>query len=221
MTHNIFSLGMMAAASVLVLSACATTEPVAPETETSEVVAPEELSAFALAMGTVDRLEANGNTQTAIDRLTQLLGDDALSDEERAMVLSRRGQLRSGPNGYDLWGAISDYEQVMDEYPGSTQAVIVRPMLDTARGEATSLNGLIAQPETSRTQRFQAYFRLGQHDEALDLMLSSNLQPAEEYLTAMYQIGYLCEGEDQTGPSYNAIAADGSRLELRFCDFGK
>lgn len=221
MSRNFLTLSLCAAASALVFAACATTAPETDSASTGEIVAPEELSKFALAMETVDQLEANGNTQTAIDRLTQLLGDDTLKDSERAIILSRRGQLRSGPNGYDLWGAIGDYRQVLDDYPATPEAIIVQPMLDVANGEATSLNSLLELPETSRTQRFQALFRLGQHDDALDLMLSSGLQPKNDYLIAMYQIGYLCAGEDQTGPAYSAIEPDGTRRELRFCDFGK
>ena len=96
-----------------------------------------------------------------------------------------------------------------------------RQKLDIANGEATSLLGVLERPETPRNARFGSHFRLGQHNEALDLMLSSNLKPDNDQLIAMYQIGYLCSGDDQTGPAYDAVEPDGTARELRFCDFGK
>jgi len=209
--------------SALVLSACATA-PVAdpvPDTVAEEIVAPVELSPYDLALQTVDDLVASGNTQTAIDRLTQLLRSPDITDDQRAAALSRRGELRYSDDGYDVWGAIADLQNVTEAYPDSPSAAEATAMLGIARGEATSLNSLLEQPETSRTQRFQSLLRLGQHDDALDLMLSSNLQPKNDELIAMFQIGYLCVGEDQTGPIYNAVEANGEPLELRFCDFGK
>ena len=216
---------LTATASALVFAACATTTPTVEtpveQPEVAEVEVPPALTPVELAMTTVDELVAAGNTQTAIDRLTQLLGDASLTPDESASILLRRGDLRNSAEGYDLMGAISDYGQLLDKYPASSAATEVRSLLDTANGEATSLNFLLAQPETPRGQKFKTHFRLGQHNEALDLMLSSGLKPDNEHLIAMYQIGYLCSGEDQTGPAYQAVEPDGTPRELRFCDFGK
>lgn len=216
---------LSATASALILAACATSAPdvVSPvETPASvEPIVPVAPSRIELAMGTVDTLVADGNTQTAIDRLTQLLGDETLAPDDTASVLLKRADLRASGQGYDLMGAISDYTQVLDNYSTSSAAGSARQKLDVANGEATSLNFLLAQPETSRSQRFESHFRLGQHNEALDLMLSSGLIPDNDDLIAMYQIGYLCSGETQTGPVYNALEPDGTPRELRFCDFGK
>lgn len=225
MNRKLFSASLSAALGALTLAACATTvsEPaITPiEPETTEVVAPDEASAVELAMGTVDELVAAGNTQTAIDRLTQLLGKADLTDAERAAVLNRRGTLRASASGFDLMGGIGDLGQVAGLVPGTDLATEASAALDIANGEATSLNFLLQQPETPRTQKFETLFRLGEHNDALDLMLSSGLKPDNEYLIAMYQIGYLCAGEDQTGPAYNAVEPDGTTRELRFCDFGK
>lgn len=224
---------LTATASALVLVACATTEvpapaevptPVTPATPASVAIPPipdVPTSAIGLAMGTVDTLVEAGNTQTAIDRLTQVLGTPDLSDDDKAAIHSRRGELRASPQGYDLMGAILDYAQLVDTYPTSPAAADARARLDIANGRATSLNTLLERPETPRLQRFESHFQLGQHEEALDLMLSSGLKPRNEYLIAMYQIGYLCSGDEQTGPSYNAVEPDGTPRELRFCDFGK
>lgn len=214
-----FALGF----SCLALVACETAPTVEPVVEpvVEEIVAPAEVSDFDRANQTVDDLVASGNTQTAVNRLSQLLRNDAITDDQRAATLLRRGQLRYSDDGYDVWGAIEDFESVSATYPNSASAAEAQKVLDIARSEATSLNGLLERPQTSRTQRFQSLLRLGQHDDALDLMLSSNLQPKNEELIAMFQIGYLCVGDDQTGPIYNAVEANGQPLELRFCDFGK
>lgn len=218
-------------ASALVLAACATTtEPVeapvepaveAAEAVVEEVIVPPSLSRVELAMGTVDELVAAGNTQTALDRLTQLLGDASLTEEERGEVLMRRGFLRSSEQGYDLWGGIEDLGKVAEDFAGTELGNNAQPVLATARGRATSLNAVLERPESTRTQRFDAFMALGQHDDALELMLSSGLQPNNDQLVAFYQIGHLCIGEDQTGPVYNATEPDGTERELRFCDFGK
>ncbi|MEO9970684.1 MAG: hypothetical protein ABJG15_12860 [Hyphomonadaceae bacterium] len=210
--------------SCLALVACETTpvaEPVVEAVAVEEVVAPVELSDYDRALQTANDLVASGNTQTAIDRLTQLLGTSGITDDQRAEALSMRGDLRYSDDGYDVWGAIADFEMVIDAYPDSPVTPETTAMLGIARGEATSLSSLLRQPETSRTQRFQSLLRLGRHDDALDLMLSSNLQPKNEELIAMFQIGYLCVGDEQTGPIYTAEEANGDPLELRFCDFGK
>ncbi len=212
------------AASALIFAACETVpvaEPVAEPVAAEVVVAPVELSEFERAMQTVDELVAAGNTQTAIDRTTQLLRSSEITDDERASALLTRGELQYSDDGYNVWGAIEDFMKVSDVYPDTQAAAEATAMLGIARAEATSLSALLSQPETSRTQKFQSLLRLGQHDEALDLMLSSNLKPKNEELIAMFQIGYLCVGDDQTGPVYNAVEANGAPLELRFCDFGK
>jgi hypothetical protein len=216
---------LAATASFLVLVACETTTvvpvPTPVEEPAQEVTVPVTSSPVDLAMDTVDSLVDAGNTQTAIDRLTQLLGDASLSDNDKASVIARRAELRASPLGYDLMVAIFDYGQLVDLYPESPAAIDAPSKLEIANGEATSLNFLLAQPETPRGQKFESYFRLGQHEEALDLMLSSGLKPNNKHLIAMYQIGYLCTGEDQTGPAYSAVEPDGTPRELRFCDFGK
>ena len=210
-------LSLAAAASALVLAACASA-PASVDTSTSTVVA---LSPYDLAMQTVEELVTAGNTQTAIDRLTQLTGDPSLSREEMAEVLYRRGELRLGENGYDTMGAIEDFEEVLADFADTEWNTPAASMLDTARGKATSLNALLSQPETTRMQKFNILMELGRHDDAIDMMLANDLTPDNPTLLAMYQIGYLCEGDDLTGRAYDVTEPDGTYHELRFCDFGK
>ena len=95
------------------------------------------------------------------------------------------------------------------------------PMLDSARGKVTTLETQLAQPDTSKMQKFNFLMELGMHQDAIDLMIANDLLPSNEALIAMYDIGYLCEGDELTGRTYEAVELDGTTRELRFCDFGK
>lgn len=213
---------MVVSICLIGLSACAntasTTRSAEPAPPSATVVEPGPVE---LAMTTVAELVAGGNTQTAIDRLTQLLGDASLSEEDRARVHYERGLLRRSESGFDVMGAVADFGTVIDAYPVSESAVDARSELDAAKKEARAITDTLNRPETSRTARFESLFRLGQHNEALDLMLSHALKPDNQHLIAMYQIGYLCTDDGQTGPSYAAVEPDGTERNLRFCDFGK
>ena len=222
----------LAGAALAILGACAS----APTENAGDVVAEEtttssdagsaqtilvEKSDFELAMETVDTLVAAKNEQAAIDRLTQLLGRVDLTDEEKQMALLTRGEIRLSERGYDTWSAIKDFEEIVAEFGDDALDGAAMKQLQTARGKADSLNFLIQQPDISRVEKFQAMFQLGDHQEAVDLMLATNLNPGNDYLIAMNQIGWLCEGEGFTGPTYPVTELDGSNRNLQFCDFGK
>lgn len=214
---------LLAAASVLMLAACASAPeaskvPGGTDAEASST-APD--SAFELAMQTVEGLVDAGNTQAAVDRLTQLLGSPTLSKEEYAETLFRRGELRFGPSGYDAIGAVEDFEEIVDSYGDTEWYTAAVPMLDSARGKVTTLETQLSQPETSKMQKFNFLMELGMHQDAMDLMIANDLVPSNEALIAMYDIGYLCEGDELTGRAYEAVEMDGTTRELRFCDFGK
>ena len=225
---------LLAGCTFSLLGACAT----APAEPTDEVVVAEDVApqtgdagsvetvivektSFDLAMDSVDVLVAGGNEQAAIDRLMQLLGQPDLTDQEKQVTLLKLGTIRMSERGYDTWQAIANFEEIIDTYGADALDGVAQEKLDQARGKATSLNFLINQPETSRLQQFQAMFELGDHQDAVDLMLDSNLTPSNDYLIAMYQIGWLCEGEGFTGPIYPATEPDGTGRSLQFCDFGK
>jgi len=180
-----------------------------------------EKSGFDLAMDSVDVLVAAGNEQTAIDRLMQLIGEPDLTDQEKQVALLKLGTIRMSPRGYDVWQAITNFEEITSTYGEDALDGAAQAKLEEARGKATSLNFLINQPETTRLQKFEAMFALGDHQEAVDLMLENSLTPGNDYLIAMYQIGWLCEGEGFTGPIYSATEPDGTNRSLQFCDFGK
>ncbi|MEM8617442.1 MAG: hypothetical protein AAGF20_10965 [Pseudomonadota bacterium] len=221
------NLKIAALAGTLFMAACATTDkaPVPPVPSAEDMVPPPPMPAalpdpYDLAMKTVDDLLAAGNEQTAIDRVVQLLGNPKISDQNKAEALMRLGDMRNGP-GNDLFGAIDAWSELIDLYPDSGLIDEAMEKRDTARGEATSLTFLVENGRLSPTEEFEARFRMGQHQDAADLMLARNLTPKNSYLIDMYQIGYLCDDPDLTGPSYRATDTDGTERVLRFCEFGK
>lgn len=206
----------IASTSLVFLVACASgasgpvpavAVPTPPLTDTGDV------DTFALAMESVDTLVEAGNEQAAIDRLTQLLGRPDLSISDKAIALERRAELRFGV-GNDVEGALSDFDELKallgEDVPGAAEAKL----------ESEALLEALNQPGLAPGDEFEILFRLGQHQEASDLMLSRNLTPDAAYLIDMYQIGYLCDDATLTGPSYEVVD-EGAPLTLRFCDFGK
>ena len=207
------------AASALALAAACTTS-----TEPADTVGASTVAAvpdtFALAMSTVDSLVAAGNEQIAIDRLTQLLGDPSLTDDEAASALLRRAELRLG-DGNNVEGAIEDLEEIDARYPGTPQAEEANSMFTTAVMEFDFLTDQLLTGSLAPTEEFEVLFRLGRHQDAADLMLSRSLTPDNAYLLDMYQVGYLCDDAELTGPSYDLTSPDGSVRTVRFCEFGK
>lgn len=212
---------LLGAAASALAAACTTAPAPAPDENSVEISVIEEVSSYDRALATAEDLVTAGNVPTAIDRLTQELGNPDLTDAQRASLYFERGQLRVSDGGFDVYGGVSDFEQVVDTFPDSSVAADAGTLLGIARGEATSLNFILEQPESSRTQRFEALFRLGEHQEAIDLMLSSGLMPDNRHLVAMLQTGYLCDADGLAGPAYGVTEPDGTRRQLRFCDFGK
>ncbi len=209
---------IFAISTFALLAACATEAPApAPEATVASSAVP---SAYKLAMDTVDQLVAAGNEQMAIDRLTQLLGNPDLTSDEMAKTLLSRAELRYG-DGNDVWGALEDFDELIETYPESAEAIEAGPIRDIARGEATTLNSQVEFGGLAPTEEFEYRFRLGEHQEAADLMLDRNLQPENAYLVDLYQMGYLCDDPNLTGPSYDLTEPDGTMRLVRFCEFGK
>lgn len=209
------------AISVLVFAAaCASTDVDAPPVEVDAPPVVAEPSTFELAMGTVDELVAAGNEQAAILRLQQLIGKQKATDEEKAAALYRMAELRLG-DGNQVWGAIDALDELIETYPEFENYDAAIELRDYARGEATSLNGKLEMGGLSPMDEFRTRFRLGEHQEAADLMLTNALTPDNDVILDMFQIGYLCEDAELTGPSYKLIEPDGTDRVVRFCDFGK
>lgn len=210
---------LLAAISAVALAACTSAPAENAATGNAEIA--DNVSNFDLAMTTVGSLVEDGNTQVAIDRLTQLLGDPSLTDEQLGEALLRRGELRYSEDGYDIMGAISDYEEIINTLPQTEAYPTAGVLLNQALEKASSLEAQLNLPETTRQEKFDILMQLGKHQEAIDLMIANDLTPGNETLIAMYQIGYLCEGDELTGRTYEAVEDDGTEHALRFCDFGK
>lgn len=215
----------LAVSALAIVSACASTGDIdVPPAEVDLPPPAAEMpvmpSAYDLAMTSVDDLVEAGNEQAAIMRLQQLVGMQDASDEEKASALMKMAKLQ-GYGGNDVYGAIDALSELIETYPESTLVSEAEEMRDTLRGKATSLNFAANNAELSPTERFNAMFELGEHTEAADMMLARNLMPDNAILLDMYQIGYLCEDETLTGPSYALTDTDGAARTLHFCEFGK
>ncbi|GGB57726.1 MULTISPECIES: hypothetical protein [Henriciella] len=206
------------ASLVLLASACAssTDAPVEPV----ETAASAEPTEFELAMGTVNSLVEAGNEQIAIDRLTQLLGDPGMNDEQMAKALYARAKLRHG-GGNDLTGSIADLKEIASDYATSSIADDAAALQLEAEAEFAMLNDMLTSGEPTAMERFEILFRLGQHQEAADLMLAGALEPENAYILDMYQIGYLCDGDELAGPVFELVEPDGTRRSVQFCELGK
>ena len=213
---------VLAASTIMLAAACASSTVDAPPViaDAPPVADTTQPSAYDLAMGTVDDLLAAGNEQTAILRLQQLVGMQNATDDERASALFRMAQLQLG-DGNQVWGGLSALDELIDTYPDHESIPDAIDMRDTARGEATSLNFVLEQGELSPMETFRARFRLGEFQEAADIMLANALTPDNAHLLDMYQIGYLCDDIELTGPQYKLTEPDGTDRTVRFCDFGK
>ena len=212
----------LVAVSALALVACASTDNAEkPVDKSSAVETSKPVSAFDLAMSTSADLVVANNTQAAIGRLTQLIGEPTLTPDERAEVLFELGRLSMSEAGYDSEGAVRYFEEIVDDYADSDWATTAQTELDVARGKVTSLVGVVENVDSTRQQKFDALMQLGRHQDAMDIMQSANLTPDNGTLLAMYQIGYLCEGSDLTGRAYDVTDIDGTARSLRFCDLGK
>lgn len=214
-------LSVSAVAALLVLGACATESGPSVRETGENASAATEMAGFELAMKTVADLRASGNSQAAIQRLLQLAGDTTLTESERAEALFQLGELSIGPGGYDAIGAVGFFEEIVRDY-GATdwrEAAVVK--LDQARDVVNALSTTVDDPSATRTDKFNALMSLGRHQDAIDLMVASDLSPGNDALLAMFQIGYLCEDSNLTGRSYDVSDRDGTVRKLRFCDFGK
>ncbi len=208
---------------VLALVACAKhkIDPPVPEADTLTAEENTLTGAFDLAMDTVEALVMADNAQAAIMRLQQLIANPLIREAERADALYRMAELKQGA-GNDLSGAIAALEELLATYPNHKVAVHAMRLLNTANAEA---NGLLLLLETygysSPTEHFETLFRLGRYQDALDIMLARHLKPDNDYILDFYQMGYLCDHDALTGPSYDLIEPDGTERLLYFCDFGK
>ncbi len=214
---------IIAVSSLVLMAACATStdasrQPVSADVPpASQSVTPDP---FDLAMHTVEELVAAGNEQIAIDRLTQLLGHPDLSDEDAAATLLKRAELRYG-DGHDLRGAVRDLDELVAKYMDGEPSGLVGDFAFSAKAEEQRLIAALETGDLSPTETFETLFRLGDHQEAVDLIFSRNLKPDNAYIVDLFQVGYLCEDSDLTGPSFDMTEPDGTERTVRFCEFGK
>lgn len=176
-----------------------------------------EMTSYERALDTVAKLKAAGNEQIAIDRLTQLLSDPDLTEEQTAEALLKRAELRAG-QGNDLDGAMKDAREILTAHPTSSSAGEAETLLEQASAEHDRLTASLSGDALSTQERFETLFRLGRHQDAGSLMFAGDFTPGNQYLLDMYQVGYLCEGNALAGPSYTLVEPDGTERNVQFCD---
>ncbi len=209
---------LFAVASAFVLSACASAPASSGSSEGAETQAP---SPYALGIKTADELVAAGNTPTAIQRLMQLVGDTSITPLERGDTLFKLGKLSASPTGYDAEGAVEYFNEVLAGYPDTPAAKQAAAALPDAEAAVAAHLATLQSVNSTNSQKFLALFKLGRHQEAIDVMVANDIVPSNEELLAMFQIGYLCDDSNLTGRAYSVTDRDGTVRNLRFCDFGK
>jgi hypothetical protein len=201
----------------IMLGACASSDSSSEDATLTETA---ESTRYSLAIGTVNALERAGNEHVAIDRLTQLLGDPGMSDMEMAEALYRRAELRLG-DGNDVDGAVTDLQEILTDYGHTPSASDASSLLSEANLERDMLTGMLDGDDISPMERFEILFRLGRHQDAADIMLAGALKPDMKYIRDMYQIGYLCDGDELAGPVYLVDDGADDERRLQFCDLYK
>ena len=209
---------LFAVASAFVLSACASAPDSSSTSDGAETQAP---SSYALGIKTADELVAAGNTPTAIQRLMQLVGDTSITPVERGETLFKLGTLSASPTGYDAEGAVEYFNEVLAGYPNTSAAKQAQAALPGAEAAVAAHLATLGSVNSTNSQKFLALFKLGRHQEAIDVMVANDIVPSNEELLAMFQIGYLCDDSNLTGRAYSVTDRDGTVRNLRFCDFGK
>lgn len=212
---------LFAAASAVILAACSSTPETTTTSTSNKTTSQTEVSPFNLAFKTADELVAAGNTPTAIQRLMQLAGDTTLTPNEKAATLYRLGDLSISPTGYDAVGAEEYFTEVLYDYPASPSSPEASKRLPEATALVAALQEIVNDVSATKSEKFNALMLLGEHQDAIDIMVANDLTPGNEELLAMYQIGYLCEDSNLTGRAYPITDRDGSERSVRFCDFGK
>ncbi len=212
---------LLAVASALVLGACASSTDTARTTTTGASETPASMTPFNLAMQTADELVTAGNTPTAIQRLMQLVGDTSLSPQELGDTLHRLGTLSVSPTGYDAEGGVEYFKEVLADYATTDAAKKSAAALPDAEAKVAGYLATLESVDSTQSDEFFALFNLGRHQEAIDVMTANDIEPGNEELLAMYQIGYLCDESNLTGRAYSVSDRDGTVRSLRFCDFGK
>lgn len=212
---------LAAASAALFLAGCATEAPTTAPVEPPPVA---QLSPYVLGMDTAASLERAGNVPAAIQRLMQLLGETDLDAAQRAGALDRIARLSMGPGGYDADGALAYFDELLEllaDNPGTFDPAAATAGRLEALRRIGELEAVLASEEAGNSEKFAAFFALGRHPEAIDLMVSFGIEPDNEVLLAMYQTGYLCDEAGLTGQAYSVTDRDGTARLVRFCDLGK
>ncbi len=189
------------------LSACSNTPTAAPPLSDAEYQ-----KVFEASRSPSDVFEEDRN-------LSSLLARSDLTLDQRLRTLNYRAIGRS-TTGENKNGAIADYEEMLRLAPSDHPLVArVTEDLDYVRQQKGYIEErLNDRARSDSRQRFQDLLALGRHDEAVQFMRQSNLQPQPIYVEKLAKLGYLCEGPGYSGVNYQWGSAGAGYHVVFWCD---
>lgn len=196
--------------AALLAGACASA-PAAPEKLTDEAFK-------ALLDGTAVRNSPGGDPFKEVRNISALMERQDLTDDQRLRALYRRAAIRAN-TGEDKLGAIADYGTLMATAPAGHE-LLERAEKNKAYAETQMghINRrLAAGPEPDRAQYFNDLLTAGRHDEAAKFFRETGVKTIYG-VEKLAKLGYLCEGEGYSGPSYTWGYDNTPTFTVRWCD---
>ncbi len=198
------------AVSVAGLAACASA-PAAPVLLTDE-----EYQAVMAA--TAVRNVPGGDPFQEVRNVSAVLERKDLTADQRLRTLYRRAVIRTN-TGEDKLGGIKDYADFIAAAPAGHDLLEHAQKNKTyTEGQMDYINRRIAEgPEKDRNQYFNDLLSSGRHDEAAAVFREGRVTTifAVEKLA---KLGYLCEGDGYSGPSYRWGYDNTGYRDVRWCD---
>jgi len=197
------------AALVLAFVLCgACTRSTSPRTAPATPPAPRAAPPDAAPAGLTDaRLqEAIAAAEVADDAFaternyTALLGRDGLTVDQQVRVLFTRAAIR-GTTAADKVGAIADYGQILALAPEHELAALAQEHRIYAETQLRYIEERLAARTGSRGEYVRDLLETGRHDEAARFARDNGLS-GYSLVEALAKLGYLCEGDGYSAPSY-------------------
>lgn len=196
--------------AALLAGACAS-GPSAPEKLTDE--------AFKTLMDeTAVRNSPGGDPFKEVRNISALMERPDLTDDQRLRALYRRAVIKAS-TGEDRMGAIVDYTTFVAAAPAG-HALLEHAEKNKAYAEAQMehINRRLAVgPDPDRAQYFNDLLAAGRHDEAAKFFRETGVQTVYG-VEKLAKLGYLCEGDGYSGPSYKWGYDNTPTFIVRWCD---
>lgn len=179
--------------------------------EDSALYPKPELSAEASFTDLLQAAKDHPNAYIGEQWLTELLEDDALTEQQHAQTLYARAQHRWKKSSNKI-GAFEDFTSFTELYPEDRYA-------NNAGIEAGYVNDQIVHIEArmenlqTLSQWFEDAWQLGQRDYAAARFKRSGLAPEPEEIARFRQAGYICDFEEGEVPEgYGRVTSETPNL---------